>query len=51
MGKLVSISLGFFFIESRDLQFFISSGAIDQILGAKNEIDSVQCHYFGISTI
>ena len=27
--------------ESRDLQVFISCGTVDQILGAKNETDSV----------
>ena len=40
MGKLVSISLCFF-KESRDLQIFTSCGTIDQILDAKNDIDSV----------
>ena len=30
-----------FLEESRNLHFFLSLGTTDQILGAKNEIDSV----------
>ena len=41
MGNLVSISVYVFYKILKIYIFFLSLGTTDQILGAKNEIDSI----------